>query len=212
MTKVEKYIKKLFVEEDHTRNSIIKILQQCGVSANLVSPEVAKTLYMLVRISGATNILEIGSLAGYSSFWLARGLDGREGKITSLEISPALVELAKLNARKEGFANKINYIVGPAIESLDKFIQSHEKFDFFFIDADKVNYSAYLERVLKLAIPGALIVADNVLWKMRIFDSNDHEQSTEAIREFNNKVSQHSRLDSMLFPIGDGLIVAIVKN
>jgi caffeoyl-CoA O-methyltransferase len=167
-------------------------------------------LYMLVKISNAKRILEIGTLGGYSTIWLAKGLD-RQGQILSLEISPALTKFATENLKKEGLETLVSFEIGHALESLNELEKEGRYFDFIFIDADKVNYVNYLKKALKITRSGALIVADNVLWHNRIFNEQDQDASTNAIREFNKYIAEHSNLESILLPMGDGLAVSRVK-
>ncbi|EGL83126.1 O-methyltransferase family 3 [Caldalkalibacillus thermarum TA2.A1] len=204
------YIKTLFVQEDEVLKSVSASLAKNNMPQISVRGEAAKLLYLLVKISGAKNILEIGSLGGYSSIWLARALPDN-GKLTSLELEPAYVEVAQNNVKKAGLEKKVMYIVGEARESLSRLISSGEKFDFFFIDADKENYDTYLELAIQCAAPGAIIAADNVLWDGKVLDPQNDEELTEAIRKFNEKAARDSRLESLLVPIGDGLLVSRVK-
>ncbi|MFC4546083.1 O-methyltransferase [Paenactinomyces guangxiensis] len=176
-----------------------------------VPSEVGKTLYLLAKISGAKRILEIGALGGYSTIWLARALP-RTGKVVSLEISQKHADFAKENIEKAGLSSLVTYQVGNARESLEQLIRQGEKFDFFFIDADKPSYIYYLEKAIELANPGAIITADNLLQSGRIFDEEDQGPSPQTIRKFNRQIATDPRLESILLTIGDGLGVCRVKE
>lgn len=202
------YVTNLFVEDKSLRKSIAEVLESAGVPAISVSHEVAKTLYMLVKISGARRVLEIGCLGGYSTIWLAKALPDN-GTLLSLEYFSSLAMFASENVKSEGLSDRVRFKIGHALDSLSELETNGEKFDFFFIDADKENYVKYPEYAKKLALPGAIITADNVLWRDRILDvSND--LSTKNIKEFNTKLATDNELDSMILTIGDGLAVAKV--
>lgn len=166
---------------------------------------------MLVSISGAKNILEIGALGGYSGICLARGF-GSEGTLTSLELVEDYAKLANSNLSKAGFGNQVSYLTGSALKSLEKLVSENKQFDFFFIDADKENYENYLRYCIKLAKPGALIVADNVLAGGSVADQDvEPKRYTEVMKKFNEDVASHPQLESLLIPLGDGLTISKVK-
>ena len=126
---------------------------------------------LLVRMSGAKKVLEIGALGGYSGICLARGLH-EEGKLLSLEINAEFADTARAHLEAAGLGHKVEYRIGDAKETLRELEQEGETFDFFFIDADKAAYPFYLEMALKLAEPGAVIVADNTLMRGKTVDPN----------------------------------------
>lgn len=204
------YVNSLFVQEDehlqHTRTAT----GEKGMPAINVKPELGKFLHLLVQISGAREVLEIGALGGYSGIWLTRALP-ENGRLTSLEIEQAYADFAKGNLERAGLGDKVSYRVGHALDSLKQLEAEGRRFDLFFIDADKENYPNYLEFAIRLANPGALICGDNVLWGDRVLDPANTEASTEAIREFNRRLAEDDRLDSILLPIHDGLAIARVK-
>ncbi|WP_018130794.1 O-methyltransferase [Effusibacillus pohliae] len=175
-----------------------------------VEPELGKLLTLLDKISGARRILEIGALGGYSAICLARGL-ADDGKIVSLELQQQYADLALTNMRRAGLADRVEYRIGPALDRLQELFDEGERFDFFLIDADKDNYPLYLEWALQLANPGAIITADNVLWKDRVLDPENRDKETEAVREFNRRLAADERLEALLLPICDGFAIARVK-
>ncbi|WP_456279126.1 O-methyltransferase [Bacillus sp. AK128] len=212
MRKVNSYIDSVFSLQDNLLEEVISTIKENGMPSISVSPSSGKLLTMLVAISGSKNVLEIGALGGYSGICLARGF-GKEGKLTSLELEEKYAKLAHNNLSKAGFGNQVSYLTGPALESLEKLVNENKKFDFFFIDADKDNYKHYLEYCIKLAEPGALIMADNVLSRGSVADPDaELRHSTKSMREFNEIVANHPHLESILVPIGDGLTMSRVKK
>ncbi|MFT4415828.1 O-methyltransferase [Fredinandcohnia humi] len=114
---------------------------------------------------------------------------------------------------KAGFGDQVTYLTGPALQTSEKLVCENQRFDFFFIDADKENYENYLNYCLKLAQPGAKIVADNVLAGGRVVDQNTKQKRyTDVMKKFNETVANHPQLESLLIPIGDGLTVSLVKK
>jgi caffeoyl-CoA O-methyltransferase len=208
---ISTYIQKLFANEDDLLQQVKESISEKNMPMISVPPETGKLLTMLVAISGSKEILEIGALGGYSGISLLRGTNNG-GSLTSLELREEFAEVALENLKSAGFENNVKYVVGPALESLEKLKHSGQKFDFFFIDADKENYESYLEYAVTLANSNALITTDNTLWKGMVADESNQEPNTIAIRNFNNAVSKHPRLESILIPIGDGLTVARVKS
>ncbi|HEY9576147.1 MAG TPA: O-methyltransferase [Pseudobacillus sp.] len=212
MKQINSYIEAVFQNQDALLEEVISSIKENGMPSISVSSSSGKLLTMLVSISGAKNILEIGALGGYSGICLARGF-GREGKLTSLELEERYAELAYQNLSKAGFGDQVSYMSGPALESLEKLFEENERFDFFFIDADKENYENYLEYCIKLAESGALIVADNVLAGGSVADEEaQSKRYTEVMKKFNKTVADHPQLESLLIPIGDGMTISTVKK
>lgn len=212
MKKTNAYIDAVFNTQDALLEEVVASIAENGMPAISVSPSSGKLLTMLVAISGAKNILEIGALGGYSGICLARGF-GSEGKLTSLELEERYAEVAERNLTKAGFGKQINYVTGPALESLEKLIADKNTFDFFFIDADKENYENYLNGCLQLAEPGALILSDNVLAAGSVVDDlAEPKRYTDIMKKYNDLVANHPRLESLLIPIGDGVTVSRVIN
>ncbi|UJF26891.1 O-methyltransferase [Planococcus sp. 107-1] len=212
MKKTNAYIDAVFNTQDALLEEVVASIAENGMPAISVSPSSGKLLTMLVAISGAKNILEIGALGGYSGICLARGF-GSEGKLTSLELEERYAEVAERNLTKAGFGKQINYVTGPALESLEKLIADKNTFDFFFIDADKENYENYLNGCLQLAEPGALILSDNVMAAGSVVDDlAEPKRYTDIMKKYNDLVANHPRLESLLIPIGDGVTVSRVIN
>ncbi|MEY9979150.1 O-methyltransferase [Lysinibacillus sp. RC79] len=209
---INNYIDAVFHNEDLILEEVITSIEENGMPAISVSVSSGKLLTMLVSMSGAKNILEVGALGGYSGICLARGF-GSDGKLTSLELEEKYAQLAYSNLSNAGFAEQVTYITGPALESLENLVQSNERFDFFFIDADKDNYENYLNYCVKLANPDAIIVTDNVLAAGSVADPNAKpKRYTELMKKFNVAVANHPQLESIIIPIGDGMTLSKVKK
>ncbi|CAH0281934.1 Putative O-methyltransferase MSMEG_5073/MSMEI_4947 [Peribacillus sp. Bi96] len=212
MKQINSYIDSVFNNQDDLLEEVISSIKENGMPSISVSPSSGKLLTMLISISGAKNVLEIGALGGYSGICLARGF-GKEGKLTSLELEERYAKLAQSNLSKTGFGDQVSYITGAALQSLEKLVNDNKRFDFFFIDADKDNYENYLHYCIKLAESGSLIISDNVLAGGSVADqSAKPKQYTELMKKFNETVANHPQLESLLIPIGDGLTISKVKK
>jgi len=212
MKKINGYIDTVFTKQDDQLDEVIASIEENGMPAISVSPSSGKLLTMLIAISGAKNVLEIGALGGYSGVCLARGF-GSEGKLTSLELEERYAKLASSNLTKAGFGDQVSYMTGPALQSLEQLDGEGQRFDFFFIDADKENYENYLLSCLRLAKEDALIVTDNVLAGGSVVDPEAKtKRYTEMMKTFNETVANHPKLESLLIPIGDGLTISRVKR
>ena len=178
-----------------------------------IAPEQGQFMEMLVQLMGATKTLEIGVFTGYSSLCVALALPSN-GKIVACDVSEEYTAIARRYWEAAGVANKISLQLGPAINTLDKLIAEGQAgtFDFAFIDADKENYEGYFERSLQLVRNGGLIVIDNVLWSGRVADPQVKDQSTTAIRTFNDKLRHDPRVTLSVVPIGDGLTLALKRR
>ena len=154
----------------------------------------------LVRLSGAKRILEIGTFTGYSSISMALALaDG--GRITTLDVNEETTAVARRYAEEAGVADRIDYRVGPALEELERLDGA---WDIVFIDADKPNYVNYYEAVLPKLADGGFLVADNVLWSGRVVEDGGDE-STEAIKAFNDHVAADDRVEQLMLTVRDGM-------
>ena len=212
MKRINGYIDTVFTKQDTLLEEVIASIEGNGMPAISVSPSSGKLLTMLTAISGAKNVLEIGALGGYSGICLAKGF-GSEGKLTSLELEERYATLAASNLAKTGFGDQVSYRTGPALQSLEGLVDEGQRFDFFFIDADKENYENYLDYCIRLAEAGALIVTDNVLAGGSVVDPEAKpKRYTELMKTFNKTVANHPRLESLLIPIGDGLTISRVKK
>ena len=187
-----------------------------GLPAIDVSPAQGKFLYLLAKSSGAERILEVGTLGGYSTIWLARALPAG-GRVVTLEIDPHHAEVARGNLERAGVGERVEVRVGPALESLAALAQEQgAAFDFIFIDADKEHNADYVEAAIALARPGALIVVDNVVREGRILDAASTDANIRGTRRLFDMLAEEPRLEATAIQtVGakkwDGFIVAIVR-
>ena len=158
-------------------------------------------LTMLVKISNARQILDIGTFTGYSAICLAAGL--AEGMVHTIDIDEEKTPWVKNSIRDAGMENKIAVYTGKAADIIATI---NEKFDLAYIDADKENYDLYYELVIEKMNPGGLIIADNVLWKGKVL-SEQKDKKTAIIYAFNNKVQADERVENLLLPLRDGLMI-----
>jgi len=160
-------------------------------------------LKMLVAISGARRILEIGTFTGYSALSMAEALPA-DGRIISCEIDERHAELARRHIAGSPFADKIEVRLGPAIETIASLDGA---FDMVFIDADKPGYRAYYEAVLPRLSDRGFMCIDNVLWSKRVLDPNENDESTSALRDLNELIAHDPRVESVMVPIRDGVTI-----
>ncbi|WP_058308215.1 O-methyltransferase [Gracilibacillus massiliensis] len=211
MNKINHYIDTVFEPQDQLLEEVLDSIKENGMPNISVSPSSGKFLTLLVSIANAKNILEIGALGGYSGICLARGFQ-EKGQLTSLELEEKYANLAKSNLTKAGFGDQVSYLTGPALESLETLAQENKRYDFFFIDADKGNYPNYLEACINIAEKNAVIAVDNVLVRGTVVDDTlEAKGHTDIMKEFNQLVADHPKLDAILVPIGDGITIARVK-
>lgn len=193
-TVVDSYYEDLMIRPDPRFNKIIEASNEAGLPPISITSSLGKFLELLVRFQGAHRVLEIGTLGGYSTAWLAKGLPPG-GKIITLEINPEHAAVARKNLSQFDFSGLIEIQVGNALDSLRTLDKDQEgPFDLIFIDANKSQYSEYLDWSIKLSRPGTAIIADNVVRRGNIINENSEDPSVNGIRAFNQKVSSDSRL------------------
>jgi caffeoyl-CoA O-methyltransferase len=158
-------------------------------------------LATLVALRGAKRILELGTFTGYSSISMASAL-APDGRIITCDVDPEATAIARRYMDESGYGDRIEIRLGPALETIEGL---DGEFDLVFIDADKPNYRAYYEAVLPLLADNGLIIADNVLWSGRVVEDDDGEESTQAIKEFNEHVRNDPRVVSVMLTVRDGM-------
>lgn len=167
-----------------------------GLPAINVAPNQGKLLHLLAKLRGARRILEVGTLGGYSTIWLARALPA-DGQLISLEADPHHAAVARANLERAGLPGSVSVVLGAAADTLEKFVADHaEPFDMIFLDADKKSYPEYLRLSLLLSRPGTLIVGDNVIRRGRIADLASSDPDVIGLHEFFRQLAQNPRLDS----------------
>ncbi|WP_404937493.1 class I SAM-dependent methyltransferase [Pseudomonas sp. JDS08PS003] len=171
-----------------------------------VAPEQGQFLALLIKLTGARRILEVGTFTGYSALCMAQALPD-DGSLTCCDIPGDYNATARRYWKEAGVDQRIDLRLSPALETLAGLEQAGplESFDLIFIDADKANYPAYLEFALRLLRVGGLVVFDNTLWSGRVLEANAASEDTRAIQALNRALKDDSRIDLSLLPLGDGL-------
>ena len=161
---------------------------------------------LMVKLTNAQNILEIGTYTGYSTLWMASALP-ENGKITTCDVSERWTSIGEKYWQEAGVRDKINLRIGPAEDTLNQLIEdkAQQQFDLVFIDADKRNQSIYYEKSLELLRSGGLIILDNVLWQGKVVDHSFDDIDTECIRTLNAKLKDDQRVDISMLALGDGV-------
>lgn len=214
---VDEYAADLFVGDDPVLKGTLADSTAAGLPEIAVSPAYGKLLTLLARAVGARRILEIGTLGGYSTICLARALPP-DGRLVSLEINPFHADVARANIARAGLAGQVEVLVGRAVDSLAALAAaSRGPFDLIFIDADKPGYTDYLAWSLRLARPGTLIIADNVVRRGNVIDPESDDPNVQGVRRFNEMLAAEPRVEAtILQTVGekgyDGLAIAVVKE
>ena len=214
-TQVDRYFGELLAPSDEALDAAIAANHEAGLPAIDVTALQGRFLELLVRMSGARRVLEIGTLGGYSTIWLARALP-KSGRVTTLELEPHHAEVARANLKHVGVLNRVEIKVGPAADSLRSLIKKKATpFDLIFIDADKSGYPDYLSLSLKLSRPGTVIVADNVVRDGKVINPRSKDPNIQGVRRFTDLVAAEPRLRSTVLQTVcgkgyDGFLIAVV--
>jgi predicted O-methyltransferase YrrM len=219
-TEVDRYITDLLVPDEPVLDAAMRDSDAAGLPPIAVTPNLGKLLELFARMQGARTILELGTLGGYSTIWLARALPA-DGRLVTLEANPAFAEIAAANIARAGFDDVVELRVGPALETLPRLVSEDAgPFDMVFIDADKANNPGYLQWSLQLSRPGTLIVTDNVVRDGAILDPDADDPSggnatIRGIRSFYELLAAEPRLSATAIQtVGskghDGFALAIV--
>jgi predicted O-methyltransferase YrrM len=194
---VDDYFIGQLAPDDEVLEAALRDSEAAGLPEIAVSAAEGKLLHLLAQIQGASRVLEIGTLGGYSTIWLARALPA-DGRLISLEFSPKHAEVATRNLARAGLDKIVEVRVGPALESLaelaDETAENPAPFDLVFIDADKANNPHYVEWALKLTRPGSLIIVDNVVRGGRVADPDNASPDVQGTRTAIELIGSHARL------------------
>lgn len=214
--RIDRYIEELFTPPDDALAANLRDAAAAGMPSIAVSPNQGKLLYLLTKLAGAKKVLEIGTLGGYSTTWLARALPP-DGRVITLEMDPKHAEIAQRNIARAGVGEQVEIIVGMAHETLRRLIRvGAGPFDVIFIDADKTSYPEYLELSLELARPGTLLLADNVIRNGNVIDADPADAFDRGAKLYNEAAARHPRLETIVLPIVrqrvDGMAISIVTS
>jgi predicted O-methyltransferase YrrM len=214
-TAVDRYIAETLVKSDDALEAALRDSAAAGLPAINVSPSQGKLLHLLARMQGARNILEVGTLGGYSTIWLARALPA-DGRLISLEIDPKHAAIARTNIARAGLAGVAEVRVAPALDSLSQLAAERgDPFDLTFIDADKPSNPDYFRRALALSRRGSLIIVDNVVRSGAVVDAANTDASVQGVRRLNALIAAEPRVSATAIQtVGskgyDGFAVALV--
>jgi predicted O-methyltransferase YrrM len=215
--KVDRYIDDLVVHSDEALAAALEASKAAGLPPISVSPSQGKLLQLLAQMHGSSTILEIGTLGGYSTIWLARALPP-DGRLITLELEPKHTEVARGNVARAGILHLVEFRVGPALELLPRLAEEiRHPFDLIFIDADKVSTPEYFAWALKLSRPGSVIITDNVVRGGALADSSNTDPSVRGMRRFTEMLGAEPRVNATVIQtVGtkgyDGFAIALVTG
>jgi predicted O-methyltransferase YrrM len=213
---VDQYISKLLAPEDEALQNTVSSIEQEGIPAISVSANQGKFLQLMAMLCRANRILELGTLAGYSTIWMARALPDN-GKLITLEVDPHHAAVAKRNIENAGLSEKVDLRLGKALDILPQMIEAGEApFDMIFIDADKPPYPEYFNYALQLSHSGTLIICDNVIREGKVLDPGSTDERVYGVRRLNEMLSKNDKVTATIIQtVGakehDGMAIALVK-
>lgn len=216
-TAVDSYFSDKLVPSDAVLDAALEASAAAGLPTIHVAPNQGKLLAVLAQSIGAHSILEIGTLGGYSTIWLARALPPG-GSLITLEVDPKHAEVARANLARAGLSHAVEVRLGRATDTLALLAaEGRGPFDFVFIDADKVNTSNYFEWAMRLTRRGSMIVIDNVVRNGAVADPDSADQNVQGIRRFMERVAHETRVTmTVIQTVGskgyDGLAIALVTG
>lgn len=216
-SQMDQYIEKHLISKDDVLEQVLKNNQQQGLPEYDVSAAQGKLLQLIVMMNKATRILEIGTLGGYSTIWMARALP-KDGQLITLEYDPHHAQVAQHNIELAGLEQKIKIRVGDASEQLEQMEAEHvEALDLIFIDADKNNNARYLQYALEMSHPGTVIIGDNVVREGAILDQHSNDGRVQGIRQFYELLAENPQITATAIQtVGskgyDGFAIGIVTD
>jgi predicted O-methyltransferase YrrM len=213
---IDNDIEYLFSSQDATLKISLKEMRLHGLPAINVSANEGRSLYLLARLMGARKVLEVGTLAGYSTIWLARALPP-DGYLLTLESEAKPAEIARRNIARAGLADRVEVRLGAGLDLMAQLVTGGEgPFDLFFIDADKENYPGYLQLALRLSRSGSVILSDNLIRNGAVIQPEQANQEAQVRAQYNRELATNIGLESIIMPVinrdrMDGLGITIVK-
>ena len=191
---VDHYFCDNLLTDDPILTSALEASEAAGLPAIAVSPNQGKLLQMMAEMIGARSVLEIGTLGGYSTIWLARAIPA-DGRVITLEVDAGHAEVARKNFARAGLANRIEVWLGSALDTLPKlFAERRGPFDLIFIDADKANIPAYFDWAIQLSRPGSLIIVDNVVRDGEVINARSSDPNIKGVRRFVDQLRKDRRV------------------
>ena len=213
---VDQYINNLFVDQDDVLTATEASINEANIPPISISSNQGKFLQILARLCHAKKILEIGTLAGYGTIWLARALP-RDGQLITLEFDPKHADVAHTNIIRAGLDSIVDIRVGKALDTLPQIeAEGIAPFDMIFIDADKLPYAEYFQWALRLSRQGTLIVADNVIREGKVLDANSPDEMVQGVQRFNAMLAKNTAVTATIIQtVGakdhDGMALAVVN-
>jgi predicted O-methyltransferase YrrM len=214
---VDNYISGLLAPEDKALTDAIKSIEAEGLPPHSVSANQGKFLQVMMIACNAKKVLELATLGGYSTIWLARALPDN-GKVITVEVNKHHAEVAQKNIDNAGLSQKVDLRVGKALDILAQLIvENNGPFDMIFIDADKPPYTEYFEYALQLSRPGTLIICDNVIREGKVLDKNSRDEKVQGVQRLNKMLSRNEKVTAtILQTVGikeyDGMAIAVVNS
>ncbi|QEC69643.1 O-methyltransferase [Panacibacter ginsenosidivorans] len=212
---VDNYICDLVAPEDDALKATVESIEKNGIPQISISASQGKFLQVLAKLCNAKKILEVGTLAGYSTIWMARALP-KDGKLISLEYEQLHADVARENIKRAGLDNIVEIRVGKAIDLLPELAKENMVFDMIFIDADKEPYAEYFQWALKLSHSGTLIIADNVIREGKVLEENPDDERVAGVHRFNKLLAATKEVTACIIQnVGakehDGMAIAVVN-
>ncbi|MGA8113531.1 MAG: O-methyltransferase [Actinocatenispora sp.] len=212
---VDDYLTDVLLPKDPVLDQVLAASDAAGLPPISITAPQGRLLNLLARIHGARTILEVGTLGGYSTIWMARALPAG-GRLITLEADPHHAEVARANIAHAGLSDVVEVRLGPAAETMTS-LSSDGPFDLIFIDADKTGYPGYLRASLALSRPGTVIIADNVVRNGKVSDPDSKDESVQAVRRYLELVAADPRLEATAIQtVGqkgyDGFALAVVTG
>ncbi|MBN9110531.1 MAG: O-methyltransferase [Pseudonocardia sp.] len=212
-SRVDEYYGQRLVGDDDTLSEALRANASAGLPPIDVTPATGKLLHLLARSVGARRILEVGTLGGYSTIWLAKAVPS-DGEVVTCEVSPRHAEVARANLDRAGVGDRVRIVLGPALETLPGV---EGPFDMVFVDADKVSNAEYLDHAIRLSRPGALVVVDNVVRGGRVVDETDDDPAVVGTRRLADALAADPRISATMVQTVaskgyDGFVLGVVES